>query len=171
MTDLLLSMTPILTWFQICMVMVVFHNMHNNHKPESCYSHEKQYDDFLGNFHIPRLFHDFPWQQFFPGFSMTVGTLMIGTVGVPKSKITKFSSIVTALRGLHLSQLLSGMLAITWCRQYRPLGSSLLTMLITVPQTISTPCSNIEICNLMDFRPENEDVGQDLWLPFFFEMA
>ena len=24
---------------------------------------------------IPRLFHDFPWQQFFPGFSMTVGTL------------------------------------------------------------------------------------------------
>ena len=31
----------------------------------------------LGNFHIPRLFHDFPWQQFFPGFSMTVGILHI----------------------------------------------------------------------------------------------
>ena len=34
------------------------------------------FHDFLGNFHIPRLFHDFPWQQFFPGFSMTVGTLI-----------------------------------------------------------------------------------------------
>ena len=27
------------------------------------------FHDFLGNFHIPRLFHDFPWQKFFPGFS------------------------------------------------------------------------------------------------------
>ena len=27
------------------------------------------FQDFWGNFHIPRLFHDFPWQQFCPGFS------------------------------------------------------------------------------------------------------
>ena len=57
-------------------VMIVSHNMHNNHKVESCYSHEnKQFHDFsvtssyfpwlLEIFHIPRLFHDFPWQQFF----------------------------------------------------------------------------------------------------------
>ena len=39
------------------------------------------FHDFLGNFHIPRLFHDFPWHQFFPGFSMTVGTLLhLGTL-------------------------------------------------------------------------------------------
>ena len=43
------------------MVMIVSHNMHDNHKLESCHSHEKkQFHDFLGNFHIPRLFHDFP---------------------------------------------------------------------------------------------------------------
>ena len=26
------------------------------------------FQDFLGNFHIPRLFHDFPWQLFFQDF-------------------------------------------------------------------------------------------------------
>ena len=60
------------------MVMIVSHNMHDNHKLECCHSHEnKQFHDFFGNFHIPRLFHDFPGQQFFPGFSMTVGTLIM----------------------------------------------------------------------------------------------
>ena len=38
------------------MVMIVSHNMHDNHKLESYHSHEnKQFHDFLGNFHIPRL--------------------------------------------------------------------------------------------------------------------
>ena len=76
MTDLLFSMTPILTWSQIWLYMIVSHNMHNNHQLESCHSHEKkQFHDFFGKFHIPRLFYDFPW-QLFPGFSMTVGTLL-----------------------------------------------------------------------------------------------
>ena len=86
MTDLLLSMTPILIWFQIWLWLS--HNLHDNHKLESCHSHEnKQFHgflwhpatshDFLGNFHIPRLFHDFPWRPFFPGFSMTMGTLTV----------------------------------------------------------------------------------------------
>ena len=49
------------------MVMIVFHDMHDNHKLESCYSLEnKQFHDFLGNFHIPRLFHDGNFFQDFP---------------------------------------------------------------------------------------------------------
>ena len=63
MTDLLFSMTPMVS----DMVMIVSHNMHNNHKLESCHSHEnKQFHDFLGNFHIPRLFHDSNFFQDFP---------------------------------------------------------------------------------------------------------
>ena len=38
--------------------------------------HPATFHDFWGNFHIPRLFHTFPWQQVFPGFSMTAGTLL-----------------------------------------------------------------------------------------------
>ena len=63
------SMTPILTWFQIWLWLS--HNMHDHHKLESCHSHEKKqfHDfsmDFLGNFHIPRLFHDNNFFQDFP---------------------------------------------------------------------------------------------------------
>ena len=45
------------------MVMIVFHDMHDNHKLESCYSHEnKQYHDFSMTF----------WEIFtFQDFSMT----------------------------------------------------------------------------------------------------
>ena len=72
MTDLLLSMTPH-SHTVSDMIMIVSHNMHDNHELESCHSHEnKQFHDFLGNFHISKTF---PWQQYFPGFSMTVGTL------------------------------------------------------------------------------------------------
>ena len=60
-------------------IMIVSHNMHNNHKLESCHSHEnKQFHDFSMTFHDNNFFHDFPWQQFFPWFSMTVGTLQYG---------------------------------------------------------------------------------------------
>ena len=81
MTDLLLSMTPILTWFQIWLWLS--HNMHDNHKLESCHSHEnKQFHDFsMTSSYFPWLFgkfshsKTFPWRQFFPGFSMTAETL------------------------------------------------------------------------------------------------
>ena len=43
------------------MIMIVSHNMHDNHKLESCHSHEKQFHDFWGIV----IFQDFPWQQFF----------------------------------------------------------------------------------------------------------
>ena len=57
--------------------------MHNNHKLESCYSHEnKQFHDFSMTFweiftfqDFSMTFHDSNFFQDFPGFSMTVGTL------------------------------------------------------------------------------------------------
>ena len=69
------------------MVMIVFHDMHDNDKleVESCYSHEnKQFRDFSMTFwesftfqDFSMNFHDSNFFQDFPGFSMTVGTLMI----------------------------------------------------------------------------------------------
>ena len=64
------SMTPILTWFQIWLWLS--HNMHDNHKLESCHSHENK-----DSMTFPWL----PWQRFFPGFSMTVGTLFMHMTG------------------------------------------------------------------------------------------
>ena len=73
MTDLLLSMTAILTWFQIWLWL--FHDMHDNHKLESCYSHENKqfhdfsmtfweiftFQDFSMTFHDSNFFQDFLW--------------------------------------------------------------------------------------------------------------
>ena len=67
------------------MVMIVSHNMHDNHKPESCHSHEKkQFHDFSMTFweififqDFSMIFHDNNFFQDFPGFSMTVGTLTL----------------------------------------------------------------------------------------------
>ena len=75
MTDLLFSMAPILTWFQIWLIMIVSHNMHDNHKLESCQSHENKqfhdfsmtfweifiFQDFSMTFHDSNFFKDFPW--------------------------------------------------------------------------------------------------------------
>ena len=57
------------------MVMIVFHNMHDNHKLESCYSHQNKqfhdfsmtfweivtFQDFSMTFHDSNFFQDFPW--------------------------------------------------------------------------------------------------------------
>ena len=76
MTDLLLSMTPILTGFQIWLWLS--HNMHDNHKLESCHGHENKqfhdiqllsmtfweifiFQDFSMTFHDSNFFQDFPW--------------------------------------------------------------------------------------------------------------
>ena len=43
------------------MVMIAFHDMHDNHKLESCYSHEnKQFHDFSMTFWEIFTFQDFP---------------------------------------------------------------------------------------------------------------
>ena len=107
MTDLLLSMTPLLTWFSD-IVMIVFHDMHDNHKLESCYSHEnKQFHDFSLTFWEIFTFQDFsmtfPWQQFFPGFSMTVGTLSLYScivifAFISKNRNLQFSECVAHAR-------------------------------------------------------------------------
>ena len=58
------------------MVVIVFHDMHDNHKLESCYSHEnKQFHDFSMTFWEIFTFQDFSMTAIFPGFSMTGGTL------------------------------------------------------------------------------------------------
>ena len=77
MTDLLLSMTPILTWFQIWLWLCLTTWQSQTRKLPQPWEQAIPwlFHDFLGSFHIPRLFHDFPRQQFFPGFSMTMGTL------------------------------------------------------------------------------------------------
>ena len=64
------------------MVMVVSHNMHNNHKLESCHSHEnKQFHDFSMTLWEIFIFQDFSMTAIFfqdcPGFSVTMGTLTI----------------------------------------------------------------------------------------------
>ena len=57
------------------MVMIVSHNMHDNHKLEGCHSHEKKqfhdfsrtfweifiFQDFSMTFHDSNFFQDFPW--------------------------------------------------------------------------------------------------------------
>ena len=43
MTDFLFSMTLLLTWFQIWLIIIVSHNMHDNHKLESCHSHKNKH--------------------------------------------------------------------------------------------------------------------------------
>ena len=89
MTDLLFSITPILTVSGLVMIV-----SHDNHKLEAAIAmrtsnsmtfpwHPATFHDCLGNFHIPKLFHGFPRQPFFPGFSMTVGTLPLASAGHP----------------------------------------------------------------------------------------
>ena len=67
MTDLLLSMTPLLTWFRIRLWLS--HNMHDNHKLESCHSHENKQ---FWLFHDIQLLSMTFWEIFiFQDFSMT----------------------------------------------------------------------------------------------------
>ena len=74
MTDLLLSRTPILTWFQIWLWLCLTTCM-ANHKLESCHSHENKqfhdfsmtfweifiFQDFSMTFHNSNFCQDFPW--------------------------------------------------------------------------------------------------------------
>ena len=71
MTDLLLSMTPILTWFRIWLWLS--HNMHDNHKLESSHSHEnKEFHDFsITSSYFPWLIWKFSYSKTFPWLSMT----------------------------------------------------------------------------------------------------
>ena len=70
-TDLLLSTTPILTGFR--MWLWLSRNMHDNHKVESCHSHEnKQFHDFsMTSSYFPWLFGKFSYSKTFPCLSMT----------------------------------------------------------------------------------------------------
>ena len=72
MTDLLLSMTPVLTWFQAwlwlclttCMTITIWKAAIAMRTSNSMTFpwHPATFHDFLGNFKA------FPWEQFFPGF-------------------------------------------------------------------------------------------------------
>ena len=55
------------------MVMIVSHNMHDNHKLESCHSHDnKQFHDFsTTSSYFPWLFGKFSYSKTFPWLSMT----------------------------------------------------------------------------------------------------
>ena len=80
MTDLPFSMTPILHMVSD-MVMIVSHNMHDNHKLESCHSmrtsNSMTFPWLFGKFSYSKTFPWLSMTAIFPGFSMTMGTLCI----------------------------------------------------------------------------------------------